>query len=308
MSSLVCFDGPHILTIVHQMKNAVTGDVLATAIDGYTPPAGTARTFRSKFKDVVQAMPEEAAPRALPASPLANKATLESIVEGAGSVVYRGTVLPRHLGADNKADDGFIAQCIGEALPHVWQQTPLNLDWQQETGRGRQLFEMKLTWISPLKAGESFVIAVSLTGTQANMLGARFSCLKAAPAAFAPSPIPLWPRLPGKRPASWPAIGNPGSPVTLAGRLTSGEDLHRQIRLCRCGMHIKSRLLPGFSLQIPHQTEEPAHGLLGKREHFVELLFVLCDSSGPGRVLLRGLLPMGGPVERCLNRRCLHRP
>lgn len=106
-------------------------------------------------------------------------------------MVYRGTVLPRHLGADNKADDGFIAQCIGEALPHVWQQTPLNLDWQQETGRGRQLFEMKLTWISPLKAGESFVIAVSLTGTQANMLGARFSCLKAAPAAFAPSPIPL---------------------------------------------------------------------------------------------------------------------
>ncbi|MGY4748444.1 thioesterase [Pannonibacter sp. Q-1] len=174
VSSLVCFDGPHILTIVHQMKNAVTGEVLATAIDGYTPPAGTARTFRSKFKDVVQAMPEEAAPRALPPSPLANKATLESIVEGGGSVIYRGTVLPRHLGADNKADDGFVAQCIGEALPHVWQQTPLNLGWQQETGSQRRLFEMKLTWISPLKAGESFVIAVSLTGTQANMLGARF--------------------------------------------------------------------------------------------------------------------------------------
>ncbi|WP_430513068.1 hypothetical protein [Pannonibacter phragmitetus] len=66
VSSLVCFDGPHILTIVHQMKNVVTGAVLATAIDGYTPPAGAARTFRSKFKDVVQAMPEEAAPRALP--------------------------------------------------------------------------------------------------------------------------------------------------------------------------------------------------------------------------------------------------
>jgi acyl-CoA thioester hydrolase len=174
VSSFICFDGPHILTVVHQMKNVATGALLATSIDGYTPPTGTARTFRSKFKDIVLAMPDEAAPKALPPSPAGNKATLDSVLASGGSIVYRGTVLPRHLGADSKADDGFVAQCITEALPHVWQLTPLGIAWQQETGSIRHLYETKLSWISPLKAGESFVMTASLTGTQANMLGARF--------------------------------------------------------------------------------------------------------------------------------------
>lgn len=174
VSSFICFDGPHILTVVHQMKNVATGALLATAIDGYTPPAGTARTFRSKFKDVVLEMPEEAAPKALPPSPAGNKATLDSVLANGGSIAYRGTVLPRHLGADSKADDGFVARCLTEALPHVWQLTPLDIGWQQETGSSRRLYETKLSWISPLKTGESFIMTASLTGTQANLLGARF--------------------------------------------------------------------------------------------------------------------------------------
>lgn len=174
VSSFICFDGPHILTVVHQMKDVDTGALLATAIDGYTPPTGTARAFRSKFKEIVLEMPEEAAPKALPPSPAGSKATLDSVLAGGGSIVYRGTVLPRHLGADNKADDVFVAQCLSEAMPHVWQRTPLDIRWQQETGSIRYLYESKLSWISPLKTGESFVMTASLTGTQANMLGARF--------------------------------------------------------------------------------------------------------------------------------------
>ncbi|WP_242390261.1 acyl-CoA thioesterase [Polymorphum gilvum] len=164
--SSIAFDGPHVITVVHEMHDASRGVLAATAIDGYTPGADSAKALRSRFKDVQQPMSDEATPRGLSASPATGRATLDGVLAAGAGIVYRATVLPRHLGPDGRADDAFALSCFTDSAPHLWERTPMTHAWLSQHGCGRVAVEMKLTWLSPVKVGEPVVVATGLTGCQ----------------------------------------------------------------------------------------------------------------------------------------------
>lgn len=162
--SCIAFDGPHMFTVVHEMYEAGNGTLAATAIDGYDPSASSAKTLRTRFKDYQCPMLEAAAPRGISASPAATRTSYDTLIQGGGKVCFRGTVLPRHLGADNRADDGFALSCFTDGVAHVWERTPMTYAYLTEHGLGRVAVEMKLTWASPLRAGDAVMVVSGLTG------------------------------------------------------------------------------------------------------------------------------------------------
>ena len=179
VSAYVCFDGPHILTIVHEMRDATSGTLIATAIDGYNPALEAARTLRARFKDSQGPMPEAAAPRGLSATPASLRSTLDGVIAGGAAISHRATVLSRHLGADGKADDGFVLGCFTEAAPFVWERTPLNRAALASMQAGRVAVEMKLSWAGPIKAGDSVIVASGITSCQASTFSMRHHLFEA---------------------------------------------------------------------------------------------------------------------------------
>ncbi|NBN64260.1 thioesterase [Microvirga tunisiensis] len=173
VGACICFDGPHVLTVLHELRDANSGQLIATAIDGYNPAVDAARTLRSRFKDSQEAMAEAAAPRGLSATPPATRATLDGVLANGGQLTHRSTVLARNLGSDGRADDTFALGCFTQAAPFVWERTPLTRDALQAMGAGRVAVEMKLAWASPVKAGDSVVVASGVTGCQASTFTMR---------------------------------------------------------------------------------------------------------------------------------------
>ncbi len=171
--SFVAFDGPHMLTVVHEMYNSSSGLLAATAIDGYAPAASSAKVLRARFKDVQDPMPELANPQGLNASPAGSRPTLESVLSSDARICFRGTVLPRHIGTDGRVDDDFAIAAFAEGLPHLWEQTPMTRKYLTENNYGRTAAEMKLTWFSPLKVGDMFLIASAPTGLQSKSFTLR---------------------------------------------------------------------------------------------------------------------------------------
>ncbi|WP_150524322.1 acyl-CoA thioesterase [Roseibium sediminis] len=163
VTSYVAFDGPHMLTVVHQMHNATTDVLAATAIDGYEPNSSSVKSLRTRFKDFHRPIPDEATPRGLPASPTQFRSTMEALIQSGGDICFRGTVLPRHLGADQKADDGFALSCFTDGVAHIWQRTPMTHAYLTNNQFGRVAAEMKLTWFSPLKVGDAVTVVSGVT-------------------------------------------------------------------------------------------------------------------------------------------------
>lgn len=175
--SFIAFDGPHMLTVVHELRE---GDRLAaTAVDGYSPPESKIRELRRRFRDAENAMPETAAPRGLPATVPALKATPEALIRAGAAVVNRSTVLQRDLGPDGRADDGFALGRFTEAAPHIWARTPMAPDWLAERGLGRVAVEMKLAWAGPLKLGDPVVVISGLTGASNTIFSFRHHMFEA---------------------------------------------------------------------------------------------------------------------------------
>ncbi|WP_150496388.1 thioesterase family protein [Roseibium aquae] len=164
VTSHIAFDGPHMLTVVHEMRNGANGTLAATATDGYEPSISALKTLQSRLKAFQDPMPEEAAPRGLAVSPYSQRPTPAALVEAGARVCFRGTVLARHLGPGNKADDKFAIACFTDGVAHVWERTPMTHAYLTENGYGRVAVEMKLTWISPLKAGDPVKVISGLTG------------------------------------------------------------------------------------------------------------------------------------------------
>lgn len=162
--SSIAFDGPHLLSVVHEMSNLATGELAATAIDGYEPNANSVKTLRSRFQDYQCPMVELAAPRGIPASPQGTRITLDSVLGAGAKICFRSTVLPRHVGADGRADDGFALACFTDGVVHVWQRTPMDHAYMAANNCGRVAVEMKLTWASPVKTGDAIVVASGLIG------------------------------------------------------------------------------------------------------------------------------------------------
>lgn len=173
VSSGVCFDGPHILSVLHEMRDHTDGTLIATVVDGYSPAVEAARTLRNRFKDSQEQMTPEATPRVLPATPGTMRTTLAAALSAGATVTHRSTVLSRHLGADGRADDGFAIGCFAEAAPFVWERTPLTQATLSGRSDRRVAIETKLSWAGPLKAGDSIVVASGITGCQANTFSMR---------------------------------------------------------------------------------------------------------------------------------------
>jgi len=165
MRSHVAFDGPYMLTVVHELRRAADDALAATATDGYAPATAVAKELRRRFQSVSAPMPDPAQPRSFAASSNGNGVVTAQQIEKAGArVVHRATVLPRHAGADGRADDAFALMCFTEAAPHVWNTTPMGDAWLTERGLGRVAVEMKLVWHGPLKPGDPVVTMSGLTG------------------------------------------------------------------------------------------------------------------------------------------------
>ncbi|GAB2185375.1 thioesterase family protein [Roseibium sp. LAB1] len=162
--SSIAFDGPHMLTVIHEMRDGSTGTLTATALDGYEPSASAAKTLRQRFRDFQTPMIAEAGPRGISAGPANPRATLASLQAKGAQIVYRGTVLPRDIGPDGKADDRFALSCCTDGVAHVWQRTPMTHAYLTENGFGRVAVEMKLTWITPLKTGDAMLVISGFTG------------------------------------------------------------------------------------------------------------------------------------------------
>lgn len=168
VSSSIAFDGPHMLTVLHEMMNMETGDLVATAVDGYAPPSSAVKTLRTRFKDYQKSMPDDAAPQGLSASPFKSRPTLESLRSSGSRKTYLGTVMPRDVSVDGRVDDAYAVACFSQAAPQIWQQTALNATHLRNIDAGRAVLEMKLSWISPLKEGDMLVIESALTQVQNN--------------------------------------------------------------------------------------------------------------------------------------------
>lgn len=173
VNSSVAFDGPHILTVVHEMRNRSTGALAATAFDGYEPNVNSAKTLRQRFKDFQSPMITEAAPRGLQAGPAGLKVTTSSVQANGAEICFRGTVLPRDIATDGKADDRFALSCCTDAVAHVWERTPMTHAYLTEHGLGRVAVEMKLTWATPLKTGDAVVVYTGFTGVSSRTFSMR---------------------------------------------------------------------------------------------------------------------------------------
>ncbi len=173
VKSYVAFDGPHMLSVVHEMIEGSTGEVCATAIDGYTPNPSSAKQLRTRFKEVEENISRPAVPRGLSPGPFSGKPTIDDLLRSGALFTGRSTVLPRHLNAEHKAEDAFALACFSDAAAHVWERTPMNTAWLDENEYGRVALEQKLSWISPLKLGDMAQVISALISVQENTFTIR---------------------------------------------------------------------------------------------------------------------------------------
>ncbi|WP_297579887.1 thioesterase family protein [Roseibium sp.] len=118
-------------------------------------------------------MIEEAAPRGIQTGPGGLRATLPGLLAKEAGICFRGTVLPRDIGVDGKADDQYALACCTDGVAHVWERTPMTRAFLGENGFGRVAVEMKLTWATPLKTGDAVVVATGFTGVGSKSFNMR---------------------------------------------------------------------------------------------------------------------------------------
>ncbi|MXN65912.1 thioesterase [Stappia sp. GBMRC 2046] len=155
--SFVAFDGPHMLTVVHEMCTD-EGNLSATAIDGYEVAETAIRELRRRFKAFEREMPDEALPRGLSAAQPSFKVNPDALMKAGARIVNRSTITARNLGPDGRADDELALARFTEGAPHVWNLTPMTSRWLAERGLGRVAVEMKLAWAGPIKAGDPVIV------------------------------------------------------------------------------------------------------------------------------------------------------
>jgi len=171
--SSIAFDGPHMLTVVHEMRDGDTGAIAATALDGYEPNASSAKTLRQRFKAFQVPMSAEASPQGIPTGPANMRVTLQGLFSKGAETCFRGTVLPRDTGVDGRADDQFALACCTDGVAHVWQRTPMTKSYLNENGLGRVAVEMKLSWATPLKTGDTVAVVTGFTGISSKTFSMR---------------------------------------------------------------------------------------------------------------------------------------
>jgi acyl-CoA thioester hydrolase len=162
-TSSLCADGPHPVSVVHEMREGGSGRLMATALDGYaTAPAIATHLLRQASK-VRAPMPPEAAPRSFAAPPAALGTPLKRLETLGATVTYRGRVMPADCQANGFLDDrGYVAR-FTDAGPHAWAEAGLHHDFLAENTLGRVAVEMKLTVGQELTAGTLIHVLTAFT-------------------------------------------------------------------------------------------------------------------------------------------------
>lgn len=128
--------------VVHRLWAADTGRLSATALD----------TFGAGLDGV----PEEAAPRSLPAVPAGPDAMGDRLAEGRAVVSCMSVVEAGHCDARGMTDRWHIAR-FSSAAPTMWAFAGFGKDVQRERGLGTVAVEMKLTPIRRPRPGDLLV-------------------------------------------------------------------------------------------------------------------------------------------------------
>jgi len=147
VTSAIVPDGPHPLTVVHQMHDPVGGTLAATALDGFAVPVELAGL-------PAMAMPEAALPRSFDAAPHAHPVTSEALLAAGGCLTFRGAVHPGNGDATGAALDQTYIACVSDGAAHAWEHGAMSGRWLAEQGFGRVALEMKLSLVSGLAAGD----------------------------------------------------------------------------------------------------------------------------------------------------------
>ncbi len=148
--SAVAKDGPHALTIVHEMIDPTNGKLCATAIDGH----GASRLPDGFPYSTMLA--EHARPRSFDPAPLTSAPDSETLLARGGVVAFRGAVHPHHCDRDGAAFDQTYIAAFSDGVAHAWEAFGITLKWLHENGYGRVALELKLSLADGLRAGDLF--------------------------------------------------------------------------------------------------------------------------------------------------------
>ncbi len=154
-------DGPHPVTIVHQMFDPLNGWLAATALDGYAPGDRAALDL-SKLPAIE--MPEAALPRSFDAAPSNVAPETATLLAAGGAVTFRGALLPRDGDVDGGSLDQSYISCLTNGASHAWEHGGLTARWLAEQGFGRVAVEMKLSYASRFSIGEPVHMVTVFTG------------------------------------------------------------------------------------------------------------------------------------------------
>ncbi|MDJ0933458.1 thioesterase family protein [Breoghania sp.] len=163
VTSHATFDGPHLLSVVHVMRDASTGRIAATALDGYAPSERALTDLRKRLQGAAEPMPEQAAACSFETSPAALDIKEADLIAAGAILVNRATVLPRDCGLDSNAEDRFLLACFTDGAPHLWEHAKLTRSWLDKNDYGRVALEMKLTRGLPARAGTTLHVISGLT-------------------------------------------------------------------------------------------------------------------------------------------------
>ncbi|MEM9205901.1 MAG: acyl-ACP thioesterase [Pseudomonadota bacterium] len=125
--------------IAHALYHAETGELLATALDGFRSDVAAPRQLSRV------ALPNEVAPRGLDPTPDLETGSLSSLAAGDYETIYTGVVEPSHLGPEALMADRYFITRVTDGVAHAWATAGITQSFLENRGLGRVAVEMKLT-------------------------------------------------------------------------------------------------------------------------------------------------------------------
>lgn len=166
--SAIVADGPHPVTVAHEMYDAGHGFLAATAFDGWsaTPEAAEAMIATARARlgtEGFGAMPEAARARGIAAGPPDPVEPVPSPPRGVPTVTAE--ITPALLDGSGRLAAARVMGWASNAAPHVWARIGLAQPRLDAEGLGRVAMEAKLTWTAtPPGAGDLVHVVSSPRG------------------------------------------------------------------------------------------------------------------------------------------------
>lgn len=163
LHSYIAFDGPFMMTVVHEMRHAQNDILCATVIDGFQPNTNAVTDVRKRFDAFQGRLDKISIPTLLDLAASHSKSSMDSLMSMGTRICFRGTVFPRDVGPEGTAGDQLVVHAFSQATEHLLLQEGVEANASKgDQFGGTPLQEMKLTWVSPLKAGDVFLVMSAL--------------------------------------------------------------------------------------------------------------------------------------------------